>query len=132
MSTALATPNLFQLSGHGIHITYSTTGMAGKPGLTYQDAHGSHSFTGAQITSTETPIGSLVTVTLQMTTDRGSTTFSILVPRIKVAGPNQSVPIRTEAITTVHKFSIAPAFDHGQTELYTVHALHGMATAAVF
>jgi len=115
---ATSTPNLFQL--------------AGKPGFTYQDAHGSHSFTGDQITTTDTPIGTLVTVTLRISVDRGSTTFSLLVPRINLAAPAQSTTIQTYAITTVHKFSIFPGFNHGQTELYTEHPLHGTAAIVAF
>lgn len=31
------TPNVYQLSGKGLHISYSTTGIDGKARLTYQD-----------------------------------------------------------------------------------------------
>jgi hypothetical protein len=40
-----------------------------------------------------------------------------------------SVPIITEGITTIHRFSIVPALNHGQTELYTVVRLTGTASA---
>jgi hypothetical protein len=53
-----------------------------------------------------------VRVSIRITVDTGSTTFSLLVPRVNLVG-EQSVPIQTEGIITVHGFSIAPAFDRG-------------------
>ena len=40
--------------------------------------------------------------------------------------------IHTEGITTIHRFSILPAFNQGQTELYTVTPLTGTASFVVF
>lgn len=131
-TAAFTTPNLYQVHGGGIHVTYSTTGIDGKPHFTYQDAQGSHNFSGDQINVAKTPIGDLVTVTIRLTVDSGSTTFSLLVPVVNLTGPGQAAPIRTEGITTVHRFSIVPAFNHGQIELYHVTTLIGTANQVVF
>ena len=40
----IVTPNLYQLSGKHLHVTYTTTGLDGRPTLTYQDAHQGKSF----------------------------------------------------------------------------------------
>jgi hypothetical protein len=126
------TPNLFHLHGHGVHVNYSTTGLDGKPSLSYQDSHGASSFHGDQITHTATPIGMLVTVALRTTVDAGGTTFSVLLPRVNLMGPSQSVAVHTEGFTTVQKLSVVPAFNHGQTQIYTPIALQGTAAFAVF
>lgn len=44
------TPNLYQLSGQHLHVTYSTTSLDGKPILTYQDSHQGKSFKGGVTT----------------------------------------------------------------------------------
>src|SRR5947209_62466 len=96
---ALTTPDLYQVHGGGIHVTYSTTGIDGKPHFNYQDAHGTHNFSGDQINVAKTPIGDLVTVTIRLTVDAGSTTFSLLVPTVNLTGPGHAAPISTEGIT---------------------------------
>ena len=37
--TQTVEPNNFELSGNDIHITYSTSGIDGKPHFSYQDLH---------------------------------------------------------------------------------------------
>ena len=87
------TPNLYQLQGAGIHVTYSAGGFGGGLNLTYQDANGSQSFSDDQITVTQTPIGVVVTVTIRRTIDTGSTSFSVLIPTVNLAGPGQAAPV---------------------------------------
>jgi hypothetical protein len=128
----MAEPNLYQLQGAGIYITYSTGGFGSKLNFTYQDANGSRSFSGDQITVTQTPIGNVVTVTIRLTVDTGSTSFSVLIPNVNLAGPNQAAPVDTVGITTIHRFSIVPTFDRGQTELYQFTPLSGTAIQIPF
>ena len=125
------TPNLYQLSGHHLHVTFSTSGIDGKPHLTYQDAHHSLSFAGDQIRVVECDVGNLVSVSLSRTVDSGSTSFSLLVPRV-VLSDTAPQHLHTHGITTVHRFSIVPALNVGQDDSYTVTALHGTAHAVVF
>jgi hypothetical protein len=125
------TPDFYQLQGAQLHITYSTTSFGGKPRFVYQDALQTLTFEGDQIRTVTTEIGMLVTVTTLMTIDSGSTTFTLLVPTVNL-GPTNQAPIQTEGITTIHRFSIVPAFNQGQTELYTVTPLTGTASLVVF
>lgn len=122
-------PNLYQLSGKHLNITYSTSGIDGKPHFSYQDLQQTLSFSGDQIRSVETEIGTLVSVTIRMTVDTGGTTFSLLLPRVNIPG-EQSVPIQTDGITTLHRFSILPL--SGQLDFYTVTRLHGSAARVFF
>ena len=126
------TPNLYQLQGAGIHVTYSTGGFGSNLSLTLQDANGSQSFSDDQIIVTQTPLGGVVTVTIRRTVDTGSTSFSVLIPTVNLVGPGQAAPVRTEGITTIHRFSVIPAFDQGQTELYQVSPLSGTANQIPF
>lgn len=66
-----------------------------------------------------------------MTVDTGSTSFTLLVPQVNLDQTNQA-PVRTVGITTQHRFSVIPAFNRGQIELYTVTDLTGTAEAVTF
>jgi hypothetical protein len=125
------TPNLYELSGNNLHITYSTTSLDGKPHFTYQDAQQTLNFRGDDIRATATEIGTLVSVTTRRTVDTGSTTFTVLIPNVGL-DPAQPAHIRTEGITTLHRFSVIPAFNHGQKDIYTVVPLSGTARFVMF
>jgi hypothetical protein len=125
-------PNLYVLSGGGIHVTYSTSGLNGQPHLTYSSPVTSRTFSGNEITTTNSPIGTLVTVTIQLTPDAGSTTFSLLVPVVNLNSNTDIVAITTEGITTHHRFSIFPPALHGQIETYGVTQLTGNAEHVLF
>ena len=129
--TPTVTPNLYQLSGHHLHVTYSPSGMDGKPSMTYQDTHQSKSFKGDEIRTVECDLGTLVSVTLRMTVDVGSTTLSVLIPRMRVS-PAGGAAVNTECITTVHNTSFAPLTLQGQLDHYTVTSLRGTAQAVAF
>jgi len=117
-------PNMFELHGGGIHVSYSTTSIGGQPLFTYHDALQLKNFSGDQIKSVQTEIGTLVTVVIHLTIDQGSTTFSLLVPNVILPASNVA-NIAAEGITTLHKFSIPPPV--GQTEFYAARSMHGIA-----
>jgi hypothetical protein len=135
-------PNHYQLSGghhHGGHVnvTYTThSGPAtpdfpqGPPRFSYQDANQSLSFSGKGIEVVETELGQVVTVRIRMTVDSGSTTFSVLVPRVNLV-PGQPAPVHTEGITAIHRLSLAPGLNHGQLDQYSVTPLHGTASVII-
>lgn len=125
-------PDIFVLSGGGLHVSYATSGIDGKSHFTYQDAHRTLTFSDNQIRTVDVPdIGTLVSVTLMLTVDSGSTTFSLVIPRVNLPGES-SVPISTDGITTVHRFSLIPAFNQGQRDFYTVMRLRGSASLVLF
>ena len=79
-------PNQFVLQGvaqkyRNVSIIYSTTSLTSKPILSYTDSKGTHkNFTGDQISTQKTEIGTMVTVTSMMTIDNGGIKLTILVP----------------------------------------------------
>jgi hypothetical protein len=133
LAQSFAAPNHYQLSGAGISITYLPVGAGGLAHLEYQDAQRTLNFTGDQIRTVEVPdIGSIVSVTLTITVDSGSTTFSVLIPRTTLQNvTGSSAHLRTDGITTVHRFSLVPAFNLGQDELYTITPLRGTASITI-
>ena len=75
-------------------------------------------------------LGTSVSVTVHMMVDSGSTTFTMLLPRVNLPAPPAlpaAVPVTTDGVTTVHRFSTVLALQHGQQEVYTVTPLQGTA-----
>ncbi|MEH1965421.1 hypothetical protein [Nostoc sp.] len=127
-----AVPNLYQLQGKNVSITYSTTSFGGKPLLTYKNKQQVLSFQGnEQIRSVETEIGTLVTVTIPKTVDTVNTSFTLVLPRINLRKSN-SAPVETKGITTTNYFSVNPKFNQGQRQTYTIINLTGTAQAVAF
>lgn len=125
------TPNVFQLTGSHIHITYTSSSIDGTPTMTYQDPYQGMSFHGDQIREVECDLGTLVSVTLRMTVDTGSTSLSVFIPRARIE-QGTITAIHTDCVTTVHRFSAVPSFNLGQLDTYSVVPLHGTAQYAVF
>ncbi len=123
--------NVFHLHHASLHITYATGALGSKVGLTYQDASQTLHFDEPQLRRVQTDLGEAVSVTLRLTPDAGSTTFTLVIPHVTL-DVNQHVPVSTIGITTLHRFSIAPQLLHGQLETYSVATLHGTASAIPF
>jgi hypothetical protein len=127
----IVTPNLYHLSGHHLHVTYTTSSIDGKPTMSYQDAHQSKSFRGDEIRAVECDVGTLVSVTLRMTPDIGSTSLSLLVPRVRIVA-GTTAAIRSECVTTLHSMPFAPQTAQGQLDTYHVVAVQGTAQHVAF
>ena len=114
-------------------ITYLPTGAGGVSHFQYQDPQRTLNFSGDQVRVVDVPdIGSIISVTLTITVDSGSTTFSVLIPKTSLQNTTgSSAHIHTDGITTVHRLSLFPAFNLGQDELYTVTPLRGTASNVI-
>jgi hypothetical protein len=77
-------PIVYQLAGDGIQITYTVSNTNGEAQFDYQDAQGSRTFTGNQVNTGQSPLGTLVTVFLLQTIDSGSTTLTLVVPGVNL------------------------------------------------
>jgi hypothetical protein len=119
-------PNLYHLSGQHMHMTYSSTGLDGQPTLTYQDDHQGKTFRGEEVRVMETDLGTLVSVTIRMTIDMGSTSLSLLIPYMQIS-QGTSAAVHTYCVTTLHSFSIAPQLSRGQLDTYSMTELQGTA-----
>jgi hypothetical protein len=125
---AFIEPNAYVLFGHGLSVTYTTTSLGGKPQFTYHSLPLTRTFNGDEIkTEPSEFVGTLVSVMLALTPDAGSTTFTVLIPRVTL-NDGEIVPVATNGITTQHRFSLIPATLHGQLDTYMVMPLNGTAT----
>src|SRR5262245_14809094 len=79
-------PNLFNLAGEGLTVSYSTTSIDGKPRFTFKKGRKTLTFAGSEITSVAAGIGTLVSVVIAQVPDKSTTTFSVLLPAIKLTG----------------------------------------------
>jgi hypothetical protein len=132
MSNSMTTPNLYELHGNDLSVVYSTSGFDGQPSFAYQDEYVALSRRGDEIRTNDTEVGTLVTITIQNTPDLGSTSFTLLVPRVNLSGTQRGANISTEGITTRHRSSIAPQLDQGQIDHYRVTHLSGTADFVQF
>jgi hypothetical protein len=125
-------PNLYHLHGKtkGFSVEYSKTSIAGVPLLNVVLEGASHSFRGDQISTLDSPFGSLVTVTLSATPDLETVTFTLAVPAMNLAGSDGT--IHTFAVITTNRTSIGgPALVQGQLQTYQRFALTGRAENVV-
>jgi len=98
-------PNRFVLQSHDgkTKVDYETTSFIGQPTLNLTQGAGPiRHFSGSQIRRVNTEIGTLVSVTTQLTVDTGSTSFSVLIPAITLTSITDHQNLTTEAIVTHH------------------------------
>ena len=124
-------PNLYDLKGVGVTISYSTSSLDGKPRLSYKKGRVDLQFTGDQIASVATGIGTLVTVTISAIPDKSTTTLSILLPDIALASGGAKQTFRTIGIITTHLTTIAGP-PKGVQETYRTLLLRGTAKQVEF
>ena len=120
-------PNHYAFTGRGpLHVIFASSGIGGGPQVTYQDAQQSLQFSGGGIQQVTSEAGFLISVTISKSTDTGSTSFSILIPRTTLQN-GQPAHIRTAGITALHRLTVdTPA--HGQLDTYQLHRLTGTAS----
>jgi hypothetical protein len=124
-------PNLFELKGPGIEVTYSASSFSGPPILTYKDKKRDLTFYGDDIRRLESDIGLELTIVLEEFPDLHTVTFTLLLPKINLNGTE--IPFRTYGTITTHKTSIGgPDLVKGPLQIYQVKALKGIARLVVF
>jgi hypothetical protein len=124
-------PNLYELTGPSLTVTYSTSSIAGEPQLVLADSSGEHTFAGDVIRVQETAIGKLVTVELEYIPDAGAELFSLLLPavgQVAVAPKIAALAIYTTEQTTME----GSAGIEGAIQLYRVVEVQGTARSVVF
>jgi hypothetical protein len=119
--------NSYQLSGDGITISYSSTALAGGPLFHYQDRRNKKDFKGKEVRTETSELGTLVSVNLELLVDRGSTTFTVLIPRVNVGSSGPSADVSTYGFTTEHRTSIGGPIMPGQLDTYAAIELKGKA-----
>lgn len=128
----LGEANQFNITGP-IVISYSTTSFGGVPQFSYKDAELNLSFSGDDITRQDTPLGELVSVTLEdlIPVDGPRRTFTLLVPKARLNMGDQ-IPFDTLGVEAVE---ILPRFVPSSPralQTYRSHQLQGVAELVSF
>jgi hypothetical protein len=123
----MSQPNQYVLHGEHTQITYSSTGLAGKPQLHYQDKQHNVTASGPDIRTEETEIGTQVTILIEVTGILNRR-LTLLIPAINLRGEETEATLQTVAIlTTTQTESVAPV-----RQSYHALTLHGTARQVEF
>lgn len=127
-----AQANLFEVAGGKTSITYSTTGIAGKPSFHFRDADHDVQVGGADIRTKKTELGTLVTIDLDVVADGPTTSATLLVPTVNL-GTQSEQKLRTIVVVTTTADTIGgPSLVVGQVQRYRSVTLRGTAKAVTF
>ena len=129
----LEIPNKFTLHGEQhTQITYFPMGsgpiISGKteagPKMEYTGEEGNFTFSGNQLESVDSPLGSLISVTLRPNVDAGALIFTLVLPKVSEAQGSKTESFKTFGVKTKTRGFVASA---GADRTYTVLHLQGVA-----
>jgi hypothetical protein len=126
-------PNLFTFTGRqdDTQVVFSTTSVTGTAQFSYHDETREHSASGDEITVERGPLGTLVTVTLEIVPDLHTLTVTLVLPDVGVSRP--VTHFRTFLVLTTNRTSIGgPALITGALQLYQVVKGRGTAQQVQF
>ena len=98
-------PNRYvlQSSDGKTKVDYETSSFIGQPTLNLSQGPGPvRHFSGSQVRAVSTEIGTLISVTTQISVDTGSTSFSVLIPAITLKDASDQEGFETDAVITTH------------------------------
>jgi hypothetical protein len=125
-------PNLYELgdSYGDTQITYSTSSLAGPPQLSYSGPKGEHSFSGEEIATLASALGTEVTVTLEVVPDLHTLTLTLVLPGVAIAFGEEHAFATIGVFTTTATTIAGPP--PGPAQTYEVIALAGVAKLVAF
>jgi hypothetical protein len=133
IANQLTDANLFDITGP-IRINYSSSSIrGGVPLVSYKDADLDLNFQDDEITRSQTPLGELVTVTLDNVVDAFTRTFTLVVPSIRLPR-GQEVEFTTLGVETTDRSGalVPPPGPSGVLHTYQVYQLRGTAQHVEF
>ena len=94
--------NNYRVWGRGVHASYAATSLTGEP-LFHYGAYGvEKNFKGEEIRVSETPLGLMVTVTINHVPDLRIDTFTLVLPPVNLAEGDPQARVRAVGIYAVH------------------------------
>ena len=111
---------MFLLSGKGVKISYYINEDHSSE-LDYQDAQGSLNFPSDQLHIQPSAIGTLITATLKNSADAGATTFTLVLPNVKLGGQTKQ-PLETFGVIAQDYSTLSKV---GEQLTYRVVSLKG-------
>lgn len=115
--------NLFELSHGKDTLTYTVSNIAGQPVLDFTHGGKTQSFTGAEVQSKKTSLGTEVTVTLERGIDSNSRLLTLVLPEVHI-GPSGSEKLSVPVIFHTLLNSIIGPPRTGPTQTYEVQIFH--------
>lgn len=129
-ATTYTQANQFHLRGKDLVIQYSATSIAGVPLLNLEHKGTKKAFRGDEIRALESPLGTLITVTLEVIPDLKDVTLTVVIPGVNVA--QNSEKVHTFAVVTTSHTSIGgPRLVKGQLQTYVTEDLIGTAETVI-
>jgi hypothetical protein len=124
--------NLFDIEGP-IAVHYSRSSINGQPLLSYRDTEHDLNFSGQEIRRADTPIGELVTVTLNDVPDAFTRTFTLVVPIVRLQRGDE-VEFSALGIVTTDRSGafVPPPGPAGVLQSHQLHQLSGVAQLVDF
>ena len=126
-STPAQQPNLFDVQGDGVTISYSTSSIRGIPLFNYQDEDQTVNRSGDEIRTEETEIAMLVTIDLEQIPDAREVTVTLFLPRIVLQPGSTETALATIGVRTAAARRI-----EGQMQTYQALNLSGTARLVAF
>ena len=123
-------PNLFELTGADTQITHSSSSISGPPQFTYSGPKGAHSFSGDEIQTLRSALGTEITVTLEAVPDLHTITLTLLVPDISISLGEEHVFYTVGVFTTNGSTIAGPP--PGAAQTYELTPLDGVARLVAF
>lgn len=125
--------NLYELHRGATSITYSASGIDGRPRLHYENGDRQLDFTGDEVETHESEIGRLVTVELAFVPDGETRVLSLLLPQVNLAQGTSDERFRALVIFTRVRSTIGgPGLVRGQLQVYNARTFRGTARAVAF
>jgi hypothetical protein len=123
----MANANKYTLNGGGIEVIYNIGIGVSFTALTFKEGSVTKEFKGAQITTTRTPLGELVSVELERSVDTGGSSFGFFLPVVEAA---QGQKVRVTTLGVLFTFSGPDTVPHRPTTWHGVH-MHGTAETVI-
>jgi hypothetical protein len=126
-------PTHYALNSSGISIIYGVTSFSGKPMLSYRNCQMAGNFSGGQINTQNTGIGTLVTVLFRVILDVSNLAAAILLPDATPNAMMGSAQFRTFLVLTNHNTGfIGTSRKVGPQEACRIVPMQGTASFVVF
>jgi hypothetical protein len=126
-------PNLYNCSGPGVTVNYTSTSLAGPPILTFKIGRQTFSGQGSAISEDTGVLGNLLTITRAAIPDLQTDTLTLLLPDINLNGFGASINFNTVVFSTRTRTSIGgPALVEGVVQRNNPRFVNCTATVAVF
>lgn len=125
-------PNLFELQGYDIQITYSTTSIKGVPELKFSGRGKELTFSGSDVQSQDAGFGRSVTVLLESgAADLPVESLTVLLPFVQLSSQVKQLSIQTVAILSRTALFVIPT-NPAQLQTYDTISLYGIAKLVQF